>query len=243
MDGPKGPVHFFSYQTFLLKKHVDLFSISGILVNMDNEKVIVEALARRAKPKAKKPKSNRRRVKPEKVSTIQNRLYKKWSMVVHELAGNRCEVCGAEGKLDAHHVQPRQICSGLRFDPRNGICLCPSHHKWGRESAHRGMLWFVDWFQHNRPEDYGYLMARLDSELNCKDRGSLYLAECKLHDHHENILGKLPYFQVEYTMGDIKEIHEVLQAPNGLAAADILIKRKRDEGYRHIKVTEVRLLD
>ena len=118
MDAPPGAVHFFSYQTFLLKKHVDLFSRSGILVNMDNEKVIVEALARRAKPKAKKPKAKRRRVKPEKVSTIQNRLYKKWSEVVRAMAGNKCEVCGAEGKLDAHHVQPRQICSSRRFRGR-----------------------------------------------------------------------------------------------------------------------------
>ena len=106
--------------------------------------------------------------KPRKESTktIMARLYRLWSEIVHDRAGNKCEVCGAEGKLDAHHVQPRQICSGLRFNPANGVCLCPSHHKWGHKSAHKGMLWFVDWFQKNRKDDYEFLMKNLDMEID-----------------------------------------------------------------------------
>jgi len=132
----------------------------------------------------------------ESTKTIVNRLYSLWSQVVRTRAGNKCEVCGATGVLDAHHIQPRQICSGLRFDPMNGVCLCKSHHKFGRQSAHKGMMWFVEWLRQNLPERFSYVMEHLDDELDCGDRVALYGMEHFLYYKYSDILGRLPVFTV-----------------------------------------------
>lgn len=154
----------------------------------------------------------------ESTKTITNRLYKDWSQVVHSLYSNRCAVCGCEGKNDAHHIQPRQICSGLRFDPMNGICLCPSHHKWGKQSAHKGMLWFVTWLQNNKKDVYDYVMANMDKELDCKNRSDLYFEENLLHRNYEHVLGKLPTFSVVGYTKDGTKVHSDITAYNKKSA-------------------------
>lgn len=175
--------------------------------------------ARKRRQKSKKPRIPKlHRPKRESTKTIVARLYKTWSAIVHGRANGRCEVCGAEGKNDAHHVQPRQICSGLRFDPRNGVCLCPSHHKYGHQSAHKGMLWFVDWFRKTRPEDYEFVMMCLDHELDCKNRFRLYTIEDNLHKNYGDIVGPMPSYSVVAYDRKGNKVESVVSAINNKAA-------------------------
>ena len=74
--------------------------------------------------------------------------------------------CGAickrsEGKLDAHHLIPKQF-KECRWDLLNGILLCFQHHKVGKYSAHLNAIWFTNWLFNNRREQYDYVMRKLD---------------------------------------------------------------------------------
>ena len=80
-----------------------------------------------------------------------------WSLAVKIRAGRRCEVCKTPFTLNSHHVVGRTNYR-LRWDMRNGVCLCASHHKFNRQkSAHLNPIWFDQWMKQNRLEDYNYL--------------------------------------------------------------------------------------
>lgn len=161
-----------------------------------------EAAVKAEKPiKAKKKAQKSRPARRESTKTITTRLYRKWAEIVKARAGGKCEVTGESGILDAHHIIPRQICSGLRFDPDNGIALTKSAHKFGRKSAHKNGLWFADWLKTNLPGRYAHCMTHMDDELDCKDRMSLYTVETELHRRYSEIpsIGILPTYRVRYT--------------------------------------------
>lgn len=46
---------------------------------------------------------------------------------VLERAGRRCERCGSDRMLHAHHILPRSL--GGTHDPENGACLCWRCHR------------------------------------------------------------------------------------------------------------------
>jgi hypothetical protein len=181
--------------------------------------------------KSKKKVKKYRKVSKESIKTITNRLYALWSVIVRTLANHRCEVCGSTGKLDAHHIQPRQICTGLRFDVRNGICLCAQHHKWGHESAHKGMLWFSEWLRTHNPEQYNFVLENRDSELNCKDRLELYNIESNLHYEHSYVVGTLPYFKVTLLLDEGEEVSTIKSAYNKKAAEFIAFSEYKSLGH------------
>lgn len=115
---------------------------------------------------------------------IRRRLMRLWSEAVAIMGGHKCAICGKtkeDGvRLEAHHLEPRQICQSLRYDPRNGILLCTSHHKFGKESAHKGMLWFVTWLQTNRKDQYEYVMNHRLDDIDLNDRDTLANIEMEL---------------------------------------------------------------
>ena len=47
------------------------------------------------------------------------------------------------------------------LNKKNGILLCPKHHKFGRFSAHKNPLWFINLLQDCDPETYNYLLNKL----------------------------------------------------------------------------------
>lgn len=66
------------------------------------------------------------------------KLLQLWREVVIARAGGKCEYVGCykTDNLNAHHVFTRgKKC--VRYDPDNGLCLCPYHHTLGNESAHK----------------------------------------------------------------------------------------------------------
>ena len=117
---------------------------------------------------------------------------KLWTSRVHEMHGGVCAICGkrhgednGNGKptyLNAHHIEPRATCARLRYDPLNGILLCPSCHKFGRNSAHKGSIWFITWLMTNRPLQYAYVLEKRDEQVDINDRGYLDSVEKLLSD-------------------------------------------------------------
>lgn len=179
------------------------------------------------KPKAGKGQSKPRipklhRPRKESTKTITTRLYKTWSAIVHVQHDDKCAVCGRENSkeapLNAHHIMPRQMFSGLRFDPQNGISLCPKCHKLGKFSAHKGGIWFAEWLHETYPDKYRHCMDHLNDELDCKDRSALYTVESDLHGRHGDMIPPLPMYGVIAYDKKGNKVQSVVQAYNNRAA-------------------------
>ena len=58
--------------------------------------------------------------------------YKKWRFLVYKRDRFTCQWCGRTGKgakINAHHIRQWAKYPTLRFDVKNGICLCSRCHK------------------------------------------------------------------------------------------------------------------
>lgn len=70
---------------------------------------------------------------------------KLWSLAVKNDWGNKCAVCRKRGSLQSHHLVPRQHAS-LRYELRNGICLCTHCHQFDPDlSPHQNALGWTGW--------------------------------------------------------------------------------------------------
>lgn len=69
--------------------------------------------------------------------------------------GHCCAKCGTHERLHYHHVVPRRRSLKLRWDPRNGLVLCVSCHRWWHEYP----IESGPWFQANWPERWQQLIA------------------------------------------------------------------------------------
>ena len=96
--------------------------------------------------------------KPLTKGKLSKKLDEAWSLSVKKRAGYKCEVCGVgeSGHLNSHHIVGRRNRM-VRWDVRDGVCLCVKHHRFGIESAQEDPLWFREWLEENRWEDYAYL--------------------------------------------------------------------------------------
>jgi hypothetical protein len=76
-----------------------------------------------------------------------------WSKIVK--SDGKCELAGVDGygpcagPLNAHHIFGRRNFS-VRWDLDNGICLCVSHHHFGRFSAEGSPTVFTNWLIQER---------------------------------------------------------------------------------------------
>lgn len=132
------------------------------------------------KPRKKKVKKAKK-VKLEPKARIRRRLMKLWTMVVHAQFGEKCAVCGSTYKPNAHHIESRIMFKGLRYDPMNGVLLCPTHHKFGKDSAHMAGCWFANWLKENLPDRYAYVIAHhADPDPDLEDREILAAIEAML---------------------------------------------------------------
>jgi hypothetical protein len=53
---------------------------------------------------------------------------KRWRKAVFERDGYKCQNCGSQKTLHAHHIKPRKDYPELAFDIKNGITLCKKCH-------------------------------------------------------------------------------------------------------------------
>lgn len=193
------------------------------------------------KPRAKKTRTPKlHRPKKESTKTITTRLYKTWASIVHAYYGDRCAICGKENSkdapLNAHHIMPRQMFSGLRFDPKNGIALCPRCHKMGKFSAHKGGLWFAEWLRAHEPERYEHCLRHANDEIDCKDRMKLYDVEEDLHERYCDAIAPIGHYKVIAYDRKGNKVESVIKAYNNRAAEYIFWQRwPKDEGYEKLK--------
>ena len=103
-----------------------------------------------------------------------------WTARVGEDWDHVCAVCGSDSTPNAHHLENRNTCRALRYDPMNGILLCPSHHKFGKDSAHKGGIWFADWLAKHHPDRLAYVLAHRNDDINLNDRETLARIEASL---------------------------------------------------------------
>lgn len=118
------------------------------------------------KKKTKKPK------KPN-LRKLTKKAFALWSECARLARGEKCELCGIKNKeinekgkptvLNVHHLVPREN-KALRFDLHNACVLCRNHHKYARNSAHKGSLLFYEWFRGYRPDDYAYVLSHCNDD-------------------------------------------------------------------------------
>lgn len=87
---------------------------------------------------------------------LADKLDKAWSKVI--LSKGKCEVCGKTESLNGHHIEGRKNMA-LRWDLRNGVCLCAGCHVFRKESAHQSPEWFHFWLEDKRWEDLQHVMC------------------------------------------------------------------------------------
>jgi 5-methylcytosine-specific restriction endonuclease McrA len=85
-----------------------------------------------------------------------------WSLAVRGRDG-ACVVCGAGEHLQAHHILPKESYPLLSLDSANGVTLCPRHHKFGKESAHKNAVWWAEWLRTNRPAQWTWAVANMSA--------------------------------------------------------------------------------
>jgi hypothetical protein len=113
-------------------------------------------------------KKKQKRVKLPSMVSLRRKAMRLWTEKVKDVQGRVCAVCGSadgadNGKggrsfINAHHIEDRTNYA-LRWDLLNGIALCPSHHEFGKDSAHRAPVWFLDWLTANRPMVVAHVRA------------------------------------------------------------------------------------
>lgn len=82
---------------------------------------------------------------------------KEWARMIKVRDEHQCVICGETERINAHHIIPREI-EELKHDMRNGISLCPSHHRFNRQlSAHQNPLAFFVWLKLNRKHVFEFL--------------------------------------------------------------------------------------
>jgi hypothetical protein len=133
------------------------------------------------RPEMRKPKKAKR-VKLEALPKIRRRLLRLWKEAVRAQFSNRCAVTGVKDKemvngkptiLCSHHLESYQMTPALRYDPMNGILLSSAAHKYHRNSAHKGNIWFTEWLRTKHPDRYAYVLEHRDDPINLNDRETL----------------------------------------------------------------------
>lgn len=191
---------------------------------MDSITTIAKATSSRKSVKAKKQ-VKCHRPRKESTKTITTRLYRMWSDIVKYMFDNHCAIChepdSKEHPLNAHHIMPRQNFSGLRFNPINGIALCPKCHKFGKYSAHKGGIWFSEWLRMNDEKAYEFCLSHHTDELDCKDRMALYAWEYFLVHSYIDATDPLDFFKIQGVRRDGEIVNSVVEAYNAKSAETI----------------------
>jgi hypothetical protein len=125
--------------------------------------------------------NKRRRDKIEKRKKL-----KAWSDNIRESYNYKCFVpgCSIIKKLNAHHVIPKEI-QETKFDLKNGVSLCPGHHKFKNFSAHKNPLWFINLLRELEPGKYQYLSSKIQEVKMADDEEEIDNDESDDEDENE----------------------------------------------------------
>lgn len=122
---------------------------------MNEDQKQLKRYERWLKKQAKKPTGK----ELEEIKKLQKQALSLWKKVVKIRAGNKCEApgCKKTKRLNAHHIESFSTNKTLRHSPANGLCLCSTHHKFGRVSAHKSFI-FLHLLLQERPIILDYLV-------------------------------------------------------------------------------------
>jgi hypothetical protein len=142
---------------------------------------------RRNTQMSRKKSKKQKKVKLPSLPSLRRKALRLWTERVKDLQGNVCAFCGAkdgadngrirkDGKMgksyiNAHHVEDKTNYA-LRWDVVNGVALCPSHHEFSKDSAHRSPVWFHEWLEKNRPGVIGYIKKHRSTRPQTADEYS-----------------------------------------------------------------------
>lgn len=84
---------------------------------------------------------------------IKDKLDKEWRIAVYNKAGNRCEYCGKQETLNAHHIFSRSNLT-MRWLISNGVCVCVAHHVFGNISFHKAPIEMLEWIKEKRGKEW-----------------------------------------------------------------------------------------
>ena len=116
--------------------------------------------------------------KPTERQKLSDTCDKLWSEIVKKHWDNKCAICGATDNLNSHHIITRSE-KNLRWDVRNGICLCALHHTLSAKlSAHKTPQAFNDWLYSNYTEIVEHLIVEGQAKPKKQDMKAVY-AELK----------------------------------------------------------------
>jgi hypothetical protein len=92
-----------------------------------------------------------------------------------QFRGEPCAVCGDKNGTAGHHVVSQARSKALKFDKRNIIILCRSHHMHSNELAphssnQMAVTRFIEWFKSNHIEQYEWIKAneRIERKFSYK---------------------------------------------------------------------------
>lgn len=97
--------------------------------------------------------------------TAKRKQLLEWSRQVRE-RDEKCIVCGRTDHLNAHHILPKETYKEFMFEPINGACLCPTHHKFGKYSAHKNPIWFAEFLKNFNLMQYNWAIEHVGSDIN-----------------------------------------------------------------------------
>lgn len=92
---------------------------------------------------------------------------KKWKELSKSIRDNIkcCQICNSKNNLQIHHILEKKYYPELYFENNNLICLCPKHHLFGAESAHRGAMAFIYLLKKICPEKYLFIKNYIKNKL------------------------------------------------------------------------------
>jgi len=88
---------------------------------------------------------------------------KDWREIILNKYNAKCVICDDTKRPNAHHIIPKNFIK-TRWDVKNGILLCPKHHKFGSFSAHKHPLWFLEFLSQKDLPKFHYLLNQLEEE-------------------------------------------------------------------------------
>lgn len=93
------------------------------------------------------------------VPFIRSKAWKQLREKALERDGHKCVLCGAQDRLQVHHIFPRKFHKELQGDIDNLVCLCTRHH-W-QQHRDAGYLELALWLMENRPEQWKYVLKNI----------------------------------------------------------------------------------
>ena len=113
----------------------------------------------------RKPKKLTKKKLLSMARTTKRKALSEWSKQVRA-RDQKCIVCDCVTNLNAHHVLPKENYKELMYEVINGVTLCPSHHKFGKYSAHKNAIWFSEFLRKFRADQWSWAVEHVGSSFD-----------------------------------------------------------------------------